>query len=43
MILGSPGVGKSDIANGIADDFNLQLIDLRLSQCDQTDLNSSFA
>jgi hypothetical protein len=38
MILGSPGVGKSDITNGIANEFKLLPIDLRLSQCDQTDL-----
>lgn len=35
---GSPGMGKSDIIKSIAEDFNLQLIDLRLSQCDPSDL-----
>lgn len=35
---GSPGVGKSDIMRAIAKDLNLKVIDLRLSQCDPTDL-----
>lgn len=35
---GSPGMGKSDIIKSIAEDFNLKLIDLRLSQCDPSDL-----
>lgn len=39
MMVGSPAVGKSSIVRSIADDFNLELIDLRLSQCDPTDLN----
>jgi len=39
MLHGSPGIGKSDITSQIADEFNLQLIDIRLSQCDPTDLN----
>lgn len=38
MIHGSPGIGKSQIVNQIANDYNLKLIDLRLSQCDPTDL-----
>lgn len=38
-IHGSPGIGKSDIAHGVADFFDLLLIDFRLSQCDPTDLN----
>jgi hypothetical protein len=39
MVTGSPGIGKSSIVNQIAKDFNLQVIDLRLSQSDPTDLN----
>ena len=35
---GSPGIGKSDIAKEIAEYFKLKLIDIRLSQCDPTDL-----
>lgn len=38
MILGSPGIGKSDIIRQIAKLHNLFVIDLRLSQCDPTDL-----
>ena len=38
MIEGSPGIGKSDVARKIAQMYNLKLIDLRLSQCDPTDL-----
>lgn len=36
---GSPGVGKSAIMRSIADEFNLQLIDHRLSTSEPTDLN----
>lgn len=39
MICSSPGMGKSSIASQIAKENNLQLIDVRLSQCDPTDLN----
>jgi hypothetical protein len=38
MIHGSPAIGKSGIVHQIAKDYNLMLIDLRLSQCDPTDL-----
>lgn len=38
MIHGSPAVGKSAIVKQIAKQFGLKLIDLRLSQCDPTDL-----
>lgn len=38
MIHGSPGLGKSAIVKQIAAEYNLCLIDLRLSQCDPTDL-----
>lgn len=36
---GSFGIGKSDLIKSIADKYNLELVDLRLSQCDITDLN----
>ncbi len=39
MLHGSPGTSKSSIAKQIAADANLQLIDVRLGQCDPTDLN----
>jgi len=38
MLVGSPGCGKSDIIHQIAKEYKLQVIDLRLSQCDPTDL-----
>lgn len=38
MIHGSPAIGKSSIVHAIAEEFNLKVIDLRLSQCDPTDL-----
>lgn len=38
MLHGSPAVGKSSIVKEIADNFNLKVIDLRLAQCDPTDL-----
>lgn len=38
FIQGSPGIGKSAIIHKIADEFNLQVIDVRLSQCDPVDL-----
>jgi hypothetical protein len=38
-IVGSPGIGKSHKAHDIARDFNLKLIDIRLSQCTPEDLN----
>lgn len=38
MIVGSPGTGKSQIVHQIAKNYGLQVIDLRLSQCDPTDL-----
>jgi MoxR-like ATPase len=38
MICGSPGIGKSDIIREIAKAFKLKIIDLRLSQCDPTDM-----
>ena len=39
MVHGSPGIGKSDIIRAIAKKNNLKVIDVRLSQCDPTDLN----
>ena len=38
MVHGSPAVGKSAIGHQIAKDYGLKLIDMRLSQCDPTDL-----
>ena len=38
FIQGSPGLGKSGIIHEIAKEYNLKVIDLRLSQCDPTDL-----
>ena len=38
MLVGSPGCGKSAIIHQIAKEYNLFVIDLRLSQCDPTDL-----
>lgn len=37
MLVGSPGSGKSQIVHQIAKEYNLKVIDLRLSQCDPTD------
>ena len=39
FIEGSPGIGKSAIGHFIANKFNLKMIDIRLSQCDPTDLS----
>jgi hypothetical protein len=39
FIQGSPGVGKSSIMRAIADAFNVQLIDIRLSTCAPEDLS----
>ena len=38
ILRGSPGIGKSQIYQQIADKHNLLLIDIRLAQCDPTDL-----
>jgi len=38
FIHGSPSIGKSDIVRQVADKYNLQLIDLRLSQTDSVDM-----
>lgn len=38
MIIGSPGMGKSQIVHQIAEQFKLKVIDIRLAQCDPTDL-----
>jgi hypothetical protein len=38
MMEGSPGIGKSQLVYAIAREFNLKVIDLRLSQCEPTDL-----
>jgi hypothetical protein len=39
MLSGSPGIGKSAVLHQIAKKFKLFLIDIRLAQCDPTDLN----
>lgn len=39
ILCGSPGIGKSQIYQQVADMFNLLLIDVRLAQCDPSDLN----
>ena len=38
MFHGSPAIGKSAIVHQFASKFNLKLIDMRLGQCDPTDL-----
>lgn len=38
LMIGSPAVGKSALVHQIAKEYNLKVIDLRLSQCDPTDL-----
>ena len=38
-LIGSPGIGKSDIVKQVAAEFDLKVIDFRLAQCDPTDLN----
>ena len=40
LMIGSPAVGKSALVHQIAKEFGLKVIDLRLSQCDPTDLNA---
>lgn len=39
MLASSPGIGKSSIIKQLAEQHKLKVIDLRLSQCDPTDLN----
>jgi len=39
MLVGSPGIGKSDIVKATAKKHKLKLIDIRLAQSDPTDLN----
>ncbi len=39
MLHGSPGVGKSDVIRQVADELNVKLIDIRLSQLDPVDLD----
>lgn len=38
MVTGSPGIGKSQIIHSLANKYNLKVIDIRLAQCDPTDL-----
>lgn len=40
FIVGSPGLGKSAIVHKYAKEHNLKVIDLRLAQCDPTELNA---
>lgn len=37
----SPGLGKSSIAQQIADEYNLEFIDIRLTDMDPSDINYS--
>ena len=39
MVTSSPGMGKSDVIKSIATEHGLKLIDVRLSQCEPTDLS----
>lgn len=39
FVTGPPAIGKSAIINKVAEDHNLEVIDIRLSQSDPTDLN----
>jgi len=39
MLRSSPGIGKSSIVREVADTYKLFVIDLRLAQCDPTDIN----
>jgi len=39
IVRSSPGIGKTSIARQLAADLNLKVIDIRLAQCDPTDLN----
>lgn len=38
-LIGSPGIGKSDIIRQVAAEFDLKVIDFRLAQADPTDLS----
>lgn len=38
MVKGSPGTAKSSIIKSLAKEYNMKLIDIRLAQCDPTDL-----
>lgn len=39
LVLGSPGEGKSAMARSIAEEFNLEYVDIRLTQREPQDLN----
>lgn len=39
LLKGQPGVGKSAIMKEVAGHLQLKLIDVRLAQCEPTDLN----
>lgn len=38
MLAGSPGCGKSAIVHQLAEEYGMKVIDVRLAQCDPTDL-----
>ena len=38
MLHGQPGIGKSDLVREIAEEFNLEVIDIRLSQMEPSEL-----
>ena len=38
LVLGHPGVGKSSLARELAEEFGLELVDIRLSQIDPSEL-----
>lgn len=42
LVRGSPGLGKSSMAQELADEFNLPLIDIRLAQKDPTELGGIY-
>ena len=39
MVTSSPGMGKSDVIRQVAKERNLYVIDVRLAQCDPTEIN----
>jgi MoxR-like ATPase len=39
LVRSSPGVGKTSVIRQMAEALNLKVIDIRLSQCDTTDLD----
>lgn len=41
MLEGAPATGKSDLIREIGKQFNLYILDIRLSQLEPTDLNNN--